>query len=391
MPLEAVKKHMEGSDVKQKLASLYPKGIMVDENNWGDYLKKFSNITSVIPSKEFWSGRKVLVTGVGGFLGPNLAKMLIDFNANVNGVVLNRDMSKYPNVSDLRDSMKVYVCNLIDYSHVSEVIKEVKPEFIFHYAAMSFVPTSLVEPAAVLQNNIISTVNILHAVARHGKDNISKIFTALSSEQYGFVRSSDELPLKETSDQRPESAYAVSKIATEKVGESYYYNDLLPVLRIRSFNQEGVGDMKLWKRARDERFFTMTVAKQIAEFMKGKRNSIVIQNPNALRDFIDVNDSIAAHIIAAEKVEPNEPYNVCSSHGILTGDFAVIAGKLFGIPEDKILVNTDAIRSYEKHTTAIHGFIGDNSKLTERIGWRPTRTLENIIRNAVEFQMRKMG
>jgi GDP-4-dehydro-6-deoxy-D-mannose reductase len=180
---------------------------------------------------------------------------------------------------------------------------------------------------------------------------------------------------------RPTSPYSVTKITTEYLGECFYYNFGVPTLRIRTFNQEGVGNIKKMKRARDNRFFTMVVAKQIAEYLTGKADKIVIQNPQALRDFMHVRDSCVAHILAVEKCEPNEPYNVCSGVGILTGDFARIACSLYDVPENKI-------RPYEKYSGAIvHGFIGDNSKFCNKTGWAPTINLKDIIEESVEYQL----
>jgi GDP-4-dehydro-6-deoxy-D-mannose reductase len=380
-----VMENQQNPDIKKKLEPLYESGILVDERNWSDYLKKFNN-TSAVPSKEFWNGKKVMITGVGGFLGSNLAEKILGYGSDVVGIVANHDLKKYPNIADLRDRMKLYICDLSDYGQVEDIIKSEKPETVFHYAAISFVPKSVEQPNIVFQNNVASTTNILHATARHNKEATFKIYTALSSEQYGFGKDLSEFPISEDNPFRPCSPYAVSKIATEMIGESYHYSDDLPVLRIRTFNQEGVGDPIDIKRARDDRFFTATVAKQIAMYLAGKTDKIAIGNQNALRDFIDVKDSINAHLLAVEKCEPNEPYNVCTNYGILTGDFARIACKLFGIPPEKIITDIQKTRQYESYPAFVHGFVGNNKKFREKTGWAPTRSMKGIIEESVKYQ-----
>jgi len=381
---------MEKFDVKKKLEPLYEKGLLVDERNWEEYIRKGKG-KSITPNRRFWEGKKVLITGIGGFVGSNLAERLIQLGSEVIGVVKSPDLRKYPNLRDLGEYIRLYACDLTDYGHVDEMIQKERPEILFHYAAISFVPTSLKEPNLVFQNNVGSTVNLLRAVSKYCRNSIQAIYTALSSEQYGYITSLEELPVKESQPFRPTSPYSVSKIATEYIGESFFYNDKLPVLKIRTFNQEGVGNPTKVTRARDDRFFTMVVAKQIAQYKKGTRKKIVIQNPNSLRDFTHIRDSTAAHLLSVERCEPNEPYNVCSGRGILTGDFARIACELNGISAENIYCDLSEFRAYEKYGgTLVHGFVGDNSKFCNKTGWKPTLNMRDIIEESVEYHMEKI-
>lgn len=389
--LEPIEKIMKKPNIRQKLRILYQQNRLIGEENWGEYLRGFKNVKSSIPDRSFWKNKKVLVTGMGGFVGSNVAERLLELSSEVVGTVRGPQLHKYPNLDDLKDLVELHICDLTDYGHVDEIIKDEKPEILFHYAAISFVPTSLKEPNLVFQNNVGSTVNLLRAISRHRQNSIRAIYTALSSEQYGYMTRLDEFPVKEDQIFRPTSPYSVSKIATEYIGESFYYNNGLPTLKIRTFNQESVGNPEKVKRARDDRFFTMVVAKQIADYQSGKRNKIIIRNPNALRDFTHVRDSVVAHLLSTEKCQPNEPYNVCSGHGILTGDFAKIACGLYNIPEDKIYCETSKFRPYEMYGEAlVHGFVGDNSKFCKKTGWRPTLSLKDIIEESVEYHLNKI-
>lgn len=372
-------------NLKAKLSPLYEKGLLIDEKNFDEYLNTFQT-SCPKPTKSFWSDRKVLITGAGGFVGSNVIKELLGHGSKVIGIVRHHDMSKYPNLLDIKNEIKIHVCDLTDYSHIDEIIREETPEIIFHYASSSFVPTSLSEPNLVFQNNVGSTINILKAGSKNAR--VRAIYTALSSEQYGYANLR-ELPIKEEQPFRATSPYSASKIATEYIGESFYHNERLPVLKIRTFNQEGVGDPEAQKRARDDRFFTMVVAKQIAEYLEEKRDKIIIQNPAALRDFTHVRDSVAAHLMAVEKCEPNEPYNVCSGHGILTGDFVKIACELHDI-DTEIYCDIDKFRPYELSAGHIHGFVGDNTKFKIKTGWNPTLSIKDIITESVNYQRAKL-
>ena len=88
------------------------------------------------------------------------------------------------------------------YNRVASLIKEIGPEFIFHQASESFVPTSITQPSHVVENNCVSTVNLLEAATKEDKG-IKGIQLACSSEQYGFVKDINELPVKETNELRP--------------------------------------------------------------------------------------------------------------------------------------------------------------------------------------------
>ena len=389
--LELIGKLMKKPNIKQKLRTLYQQNRLIDKENWDKYLREFKAAKSNVPNRSFWKNKKVLITGTGGFVGSNVAEKLVELGSKVVGTIRGPQLHKYPNLDDIKDSIELHICDLTDYGHVDEIIKDEKPQILFHYAAISFVPTSLKEPNLVFQNNVGSTINLLKAISKHVPNSIQAIYTALSSEQYGYMACLDEFPVNEDQIFRPTSPYSVSKIATEYIGESFYYNNKLPVLKIRTFNQEGVGDPKKARRARDDRFFTMVVAKQIAEYQSGKRDKIVIHNPNALRDFTHIRDSVVAHLLSAEKCEPNEPYNVCSGHGILTGDFAKIACSLYDIPEDKIYCETSKFRPYEMYGEAlVHGFVGDNSKFCKKTGWHPTLSLKDIIEESVEYHLNRI-
>ena len=148
---------------------------------------------------------KVLITGITGFVGSHLADYLIS-RADVTVCGTVRIRSRDENIAHLRDTVTLIECDLRDMSSVLALIREVRPDKIFHLAAQSFVPTSWRMPQETLTTNIIAQLNLFEAVRQVGID--PQIQIACSSEEYGRVYP-DELPIKETNPLRPLSPYGV--------------------------------------------------------------------------------------------------------------------------------------------------------------------------------------
>lgn len=139
----------------------------------------------------------------------------------------------------------------------------------------------------------------------------------------------------------------------------------MPAVITRTFNQEGP--------RRGPQFFTARVATQIVECLAGRQKSIVIGNPNSVRDFTHVHDSANAQIMAVEKCERGDAYNICSGKEIAIGDYVKLALCTYGL-EGKVpaYVDKTLLRPYERKECLFDGFIGDNANLWKgQDGGRP--------------------
>ena len=149
---------------------------------------------------------RVLITGITGFAGSHLADLCLDKkDVEVCGIV--RWRSRTENIEHIWDKLSLVECDLRDASSTRDALEEIRPEYIFHLAAQSFVPTSWNAPTESLTTNIIGQLNIFEAVKKLGLD--CRIQIACSSEEYGMVYP-DEVPIKESSPLRPLSPYGVS-------------------------------------------------------------------------------------------------------------------------------------------------------------------------------------
>lgn len=354
-------------------------GHIIDISSLEAYEQAVKGAKSAVPDQKYWSGKRVLITGASGMVGSTMADVLIAMGAQVYGTIKRHAVAYHPNLQHNLETgkLKAIEVDLRDYGRVVGIMKEIEPHAIFHQAAESFVPTSIQQPSHVVENNCVSTVNVLEAATKEDKS-LEGIQLACSSEQYGFVKSAGEIPIKEESELRPTSTYAVTKVFTDYIARAYYYMYKTPTVITRTFNQEGP--------RRGPQFFTARIGMQIASCLAGKAERIVMGNPNSVRDFLHVHDSVKAQIIAVEKCNRGEVYNICSGKGISTGDYATLAMRTAGLHgKVPLLIDKSLLRTYERGESLIDGFIGDNSKIAEKTGWRPTKSVVDIVKDGVEY------
>ena len=261
------------------------------------------------------------------------------------------------------------VNKLISEGHIkSEIVKKA----FLKVPRESFVPTSFREPVRVSINNIVGTLKIFEASRRYD-DELESVQVACSSEQYGLVNPY-EVPVIEDLKKnpfRPRSVYGITKVATEQIAWLYHNSYNVPSIITRGFNHEGP--------RRGIQFVTSVIHRQIVEILNNVRDRIVIGNPNSIRDFTHVKDTANAYILASEKGEYGEPYNVCSDKGISVADYIKLALKIFNL-NTKILVDPERMRPSE-----VPLLIGKNDKFVKATGWQPVRSIVDIIKEGVQY------
>jgi GDP-4-dehydro-6-deoxy-D-mannose reductase len=312
--------------------------------------------------------RRVLITGVTGFAGSHLVDYLLTRgDCEIFGI--QRWRSRTENIEHFADKITFLECDLRDATNTFEIIAKIKPDWIFHLAAQSFVPTSWVAPSESLTTNVMAQVNIFEAVRRLGLK--TRIQLACSSEEYGMVYP-DEVPIKETNPLRPLSPYAVSKVAQDMLGYQYWMSWKVDSVRTRGFNHEGP--------RRGPVFVASDFAKQIADIEKGKKAPVLhVGNLEAKRDFTDVRDMVRAYVLALEKCEPGEVYNICSGKA---WTIQALLDHLLSLTKVKIEVKEDPARLRPSDVPIL---LGDNSKFVAATGWQPTIPFEQTLADMLEY------
>ncbi len=309
---------------------------------------------------------KVLITGITGFAGSHLAEYaLARPDVKVFGTVRTR--SRLDHIRHLLPRLELRECDLRDPFAVHKVMAEVKPDYIFHLAAQSFVPASWVAPEETLSSNILSQLNIFEAIRQLQLE--AKIQIACSSEEYGLVHP-DELPINEENPLRPLSPYGVSKVAQDLLAYQYHASYGLFAVRTRAFNHTGP--------RRGEVFVTSSFCRQVAEIEAGQRPPVLrCGNLKARRDFTDVRDMVRAYWLALEKGEPGEVYVVASGQAYTIRE---VLEMILAEAKSNIKVEVDPERLRPSDVPVL---LGDATKFTTRTGWAPeipfAKTLADLL------------
>ncbi len=310
---------------------------------------------------------RVFITGITGFAGSHLAEWILRTKPDVKVSGLVRWRSRMDNIRAIEGQVDLHEGDLNDYVSLKKCLKAAQPDYIFHLAAQSFVPTSWRLPAETLSINTVGQVHLFEAVLDLGLS--PKIQVAGSSEEYGQVNP-DEIPMKETNPLRPLSPYAVSKVGQDLLGYQYFRSYGLPVVRTRGFNHTGP--------RRGDVFVTSNFAKQIAEIEKKKRPAIIhVGNLEAKRDFTDVRDMIRAYWLSLEKGQPGEVYNIGTGRAYAMKE---VLDLLLALSKVKVKVEVDPARLRPSDVPIL---MPDVSKFVSLTGWKPeipfSKTLEDLL------------
>jgi len=245
---------------------------------------------------------KVLITGITGMAGSHMADYLLEHVSDAEVFGTKRWRSQVQNINHLTDKVQFFDCDLTDASACHDLMASIKPDYVFHLAAQSFVPDSWKSPHATIVDNLTMQLNLFEAIRRKKLDPVMQV--ALSSEEYGKVYP-HEVPITEKNPLRPLSPYGVSKVAQDMLAYQYHQSHGLRVIRTRAFNHEGP--------RRGEVFVTSNFAKQIAQIELGLQEPVLkVGNLSAQRDWSDVRDVVRAYWLGVQKCTPGEDYVIAS-------------------------------------------------------------------------------
>lgn len=307
--------------------------------------------------------RKILITGVAGFVGYNLVEFLKkDENNDIYGTKLN-----FENVEI--DGLKVYNMDITNIEEVENVILEIKPDYIYHLAAQSSVKRSWDNPIETVNINVIGTINLLETIR---KNNLSpKVLLIGSSEEYGATFKTIESP-NEKDACIPENFYALTKNTQNQIGYIYAKTYGLHIVMTRSFNHIGIKQSPV--------FVVSDFCKQVAEIEKGLREpNIFVGNLDIFRDFTDVYDIVRAYTLLIDNGVIGETYNVGSNKA---SNLREILSKIIKMSntEIEIKVDKDKFRKNDILKTR-----ANTSKIYNLLKWKTTIDLEESLKNILDY------
>ncbi|MFH1841744.1 MAG: GDP-mannose 4,6-dehydratase [bacterium] len=310
--------------------------------------------------------KKVLITGFTGFVGSHLAEYLLaEGGYEIFG--LYRWRSRLENVTHLLDQVHLVDGDITDAHAMLKLVQKIRPDYIFHLAAQSYVPASWHGPDATVTTNVRGQINLFEAV--RSAELACRIQIAGGSEEYGLVYP-DEVPITEDNPLRPLSPYAVSKVTQDLLAFQYVQSYDLDIVRTRGFNHTGP--------RRGEVFVCSNFARQIAEVEAGLHPPVIkVGNLDATRDFSDVRDMVRGYLLALQKGKKGEVYNLCSGRDIRIGD---ILDQLIAMAGVAITIEEDPDRLRPSDVPILRG---SSAKFHADTGWQTTipfsQTMEDLL------------
>jgi GDP-4-dehydro-6-deoxy-D-mannose reductase len=314
--------------------------------------------------------KKILITGITGFVGSHLADLLLEKEPEAALYGFRRVNARSRNVRHILDRINWVEGDLIDPTSVENAVKTSAPDEIYHLGALSWVTPSWNMPAAYMQVNAIGTIHLFESLLKQGIK--PRILVSCTPEEFGDV-DPENLPITEHSEIAPVNHYAASKVAQDAVCQSYYASYGLPILRTRAFNHEGP--------RRDISGALASFAYQIARIERGLQEPTVkVGNLDAKRNFTHVRDMVRAYWLAMQKCVPGQLYligsdNVCTIRECL--EKLILLSTVEGI---KYEISSSRVRP-----TELKYLIGDCSKFRNLTGWKPQIRFEDTLKDILNY------
>jgi NAD dependent epimerase/dehydratase len=312
-----------------------------------------------------WSGKKVLVTGAGGFIGSHLTEALVIAGATTTAMVRYNSGSLIGNLAfsdaKVRKEMQIVSGTIEDSDFVYRVVE--KQDIVFHLAALIAIPYSYEAPRTYVRTNVEGTLNVLEAARRYG---VSRVVHTSTSEVYGTAL---RTPIDESHPLQGQSPYSASKIAADKLAESYYRSFATPVTTVRPFNTFGP--------RQSARALIPTIISQAL-----KRHEIRLGSLTPERDMTFVSDTVSGFMAAAATPAiEGETINLGTGETYSVGSFAK---RILGLMEvDKPVIQED--ERLRPPLSEVMKLVSDNAHARDVMGWSPTVSLDDGLRRTIEF------
>ena len=320
---------------------------------------------------------RVLITGITGFVGSHMADYLLKNVPDVKIFATRRWRSKEDNIKHLFGNEQVILeeCDLLDRGSLARIIHISKPDLVYHFAAQSFPESSFLTPVSTLTTNIIGTTNLLEELRLAKERNYCNptIVSVSSSEVYGNP-TEDEIPITETNLIRAANPYSISKVGHDLMSQYYAKAFDMRVIITRMFSHEGA--------RRGKRFALSSFAHQIVMSEKGYGDYGVRHgNLESVRTYNHIDDAVHAYWLAVDKCEYGEVYNIGGDHTCTVGDALDMLISKSKNPKAFIKeLDPNRVRP-----TDITLQIPDSTKFREKTGWKPTKGLEEICDDLLNY------
>ena len=336
--------------------------------------------------------KTALITGITGQDGSYLAELLLEKNYRVHGLIRRNSTSdgtdrinhllKLPTIT-------LHYGDMTDFACLASLVKEVKPDEIYHLAAQSHVKVSFSNSLYTADANGLGTLRLLETIRILGLDNTVKYYQAATSEMYGQVQS---IPQREDTPFYPRSPYGVAKLyahwITKNYRESYGIHASSGIL----FNHESP--------RRGETFVTRKITKALAEIRYSKKTTpLELGNLDAKRDWGHAKDYVEAMWLMTQQENPDD-YVIATGQQHTVREFVEAScdymgynlewvgeglkeiGRERGTGEVLVQVNPDFYRPAE-----VESLVGDCTKAKEKLGWKHNYSFTELVEEMCKYDL----
>jgi len=315
---------------------------------------------------------RVLITGATGFAGGHLIRALEAEGPSAIEIF----GTSYPD-APLPSGNKLFFLDLRVEKDVMRLVGDIRPDWVFHLAAVSNVRRSWEMRGETIGTNVLGTHNLLEAVRLTTP--AARVLFISSSDVYGFGASPTEA-LNEEAPIQILNPYAYSKAAGEMLCGFYEKIEHIDIVVARPFPHTGPGQA--------EDFVCSDWARQVARIERGDNvPTLKVGNLDVQRDFCDVRDVVKAYILLLRKGRRGEPYNICSGKAIALREVLdFLIRETFG--KTPISVEVDAAKLRK---TDVPFLIGCNRKISDETGWSPRIPIDQTLRDILAFWRQRLG
>lgn len=312
-----------------------------------------------------WDGKKVLVTGAGGFIGSHLTERLVKLNAKVRAFVRYNSRTDFGLIEHLPENIKSKLesiqGDLKDTNAVRDAVDGT--DIVFHLGSMISIPYSYLHPRETIETNILGTLNVLMAVK---ENKVKKMIHTSTSEVYGTAQ---YVPIDEVHSLQGQSPYSASKIGADMIVESFYRTYNLPIATIRPFNTYGP--------RQSARAVIPTI---IIQMLTNKK--ISLGSTYTTRDLTYVDDAVDGFIKVAESSKTiGEVVNIGSGIEICIGD---LAKKIVMLGKSNAEIIFDKRRIRPKNSD-VERLCANTKKARRLIGWKTSISLDDGLSKTIKW------
>ena len=349
--------------------------------------------------------KKALITGITGQDGSYLAEFLLKKGYEVHGIKRRSSTFNTSRIDHIYQephynnrNFFLHYGDLTDASNLVRLLSEIKPDEVYNLGAQSHVAVSFESPEYTADVDALGVLRILEAIRFLGMEKTCRFYQASTSELYGLVQ---ETPQKESTPFYPRSPYAVAKLYAYWITINYRESYGMYACNGILFNHES--------KRRGETFVTRKITRQLSRIVCGFESCLYLGNLDALRDWGHAKDYVEMQWLMLQQDKPID-YVIATGHQTSVREFVNLSASQLGISirwegdgisEKGIVKNIkDDLKGHLKEgdvivqideryfrPSEVETLLGDASKAKKELGWEPKITLEEMVKEMVEYDL----